>query len=507
MMQAAAQVEREEAFPFRPVPRAFPDSSIRRDVVLRKTLALALVPLALITGASLAAARDHRESDYLAEHPKVDGTDFYMFRSYETGREDFVLLIGCYQPYQVPFAGPHCYSMDPDAVYDFNIDQDGDGLEDLIFRFKFTPVLRDTTEWIGIARSQRLLPRPVMNVDPVVGLRAEQIAMYEEYTVDMIVRTPTGDTVYPLNICGTQCTDFLKASDNFGPRSIPDYDAHVQARTYPINIPTTGHDGRVFVGPRRDPMAFDMGSFFDILGHPLEGRNTYPNPLDDFNVTAIVLELPVSALDAVDKTIGAWATASLPRGRNMRSAPEFEGVDDEYGDLMQVSRMGMPLVSSLVIGLDDKDAYNCSSPHNDPRTFQDYFSHPFLPEIIEDVQAYTAPNQFPRYDMERFFLEGIPGFTEFGIPAEMLRFSYDVRPRRSIGQHPLGILGGDPAGYPNGRRPGDDVVDITLSVMMGVYLPPADAPDGSLPWRDGVDVDSSMFLMEFPFLNAPIPGA
>ncbi len=473
-----------------------------------------LLPLALMVATTGTLARDHRESEYVAEHPKIDGTDLFAFRSYEQGREDFIVLSACYQPLQAPFAGPHCYTMDPDAAYDIHVDKDGDGVEDITFRFKFGAVKNEHRMLVGSPSSQRLLSRPLLSAEPVPpgSSTANEMALGEIYTLEVITygrgaptRTPVyHETPSRTGACSSQF--FNKASDYFGERSIPDYESYAAAHVYDVVFPL-GFTGRLFVGPRKDPRVFNMGETFDLFGEPLTGvPYGRDNALEDFNVVQLALEIPVPELDARERVLGIWTTASLPHDRSMTDLPRFDGVDTEFGPGMQVSRVGAPLVNSFLIGLADKDAFNCARPVADAH-FRDYFTHPVLPEIIQDLRGFTAPEAFPRMDLVDFYLRGLPGLTQTAAEAEMLRLAYAVPPRMRRAQDRLGVLGGDLAGYPNGRRPGDDVVDITLRVLMGANLPARAAPDGGLDYTDGALVSAGNFDNTFPFLRTPTPGA
>jgi hypothetical protein len=171
-----------------------------------------------------------------------------------------------------------------------------------------------------------------------------------------------------------------------------------------------------------------------------------------------------------------------------------------------VSRLGAPLVNEVVIGLKDKDRFNASKPKDDAQ-FLNYVTHPTLPALIELLFSVPAPTQFPRTDLIAAFLTGLDGLNKTATPAEMLRLNTAIAPKPAQDQSNLGALGGDLAGFPNGRRPGDDVVDIELRVAMGALLPPASAPAGTLPFTDGAYVDSSFFAVTFPYLKTPIPGS
>jgi hypothetical protein len=191
-----------------------------------------------------------------------------------------------------------------------------------------------------------------------------------------------------------------------------------------------------------------------------------------------------------NSVIGCWSTASKRIG----------------GELVQQSRLGMALVNEVVIGLKDKDAFNTSEPKDDSR-FLDYVTHPTLPALLELLFGVRAPTAFPRADLVAGFLTGVEGLNKNAAVGEMVRLNVDIAARPAAEQHPLGVLGGDSAGWPNGRRPGDDVVDASLRVVMGALLLPADAPAGQLAFTDGAKVDASFFDPVFPYLRTPIPGS
>jgi len=198
--------------------------------------------------------------------------------------------------------------------------------------------------------------------------------------------------------------------------------------------------------------------------------------------------------------IGAWTTASLPREGKSTFRPY---------DWVQVSRLGAPLVNEVVIGLKDKDRFNASEPKDDAQ-FATYVTNPTLPAILEilfGAAGVQAPTLFPRADLVAAFLTGVPGLNANGSVAEMLRLNTSTAPKPAAAQSNLGVIGGDVAGFPNGRRPGDDVVDIELRVAMGKLLPLANAPSGQLPFTDGALVDASRFSSSFPYLRTPQPGS
>ena len=181
----------------------------------------------------------------------------------------------------------------------------------------------------------------------------------------------------------------------------------------------------------------------------------------------------------------------------------------QNGSLVQVSRLGQPLVNEVVIGLRDKDKFNASQPKDDAQ-FANYVTNPTFPALVQLLfgsAGVVAPTNFPRSDLVEVFLTGIPGLNQTTAVAEMLRLNTTTPAIPATSQNDLGVIGGDVAGFPNGRRPGDDVVDVALRVMMGVLLSTNVAPSGQLPFTDGALVTANMFQSVFPYINPPLAGS
>jgi len=464
-------------------------------VLLRRiALPASLVAGALIAVPFVASASSHREAPGITKKPKVDGTDFYLFRSYEAGREAFVTLVADYLPLQDPYGGPNYFTLDPDARYEIKVDNDGDAREDITFRFRFRNTRKNIALPIGPPGQQVSVPVPVINVGQIAAGDTAALNVIESYTVEVI----RGHDSRRLRNALTGETTFEKPVDNVGNKSLPDYEAYAAAHTYDVKIPGC-RDGRLFVGQRKDPFVVNLGEVFDLVNvtNPLGPVDAEADDLADKNVTSLILELPIACVTS-ERTpvIGAWTTASLPR----------EGKSDDW---VQVSRLASPLVNEVVIGLKDKDRFNASQPRNDTQ-FATYVTNPTLPAILEILfggAGVKAPTLFPRADLVTAFLTGVPGLNANGSVAEMLRLNTDTPPKAAGAQNNLGVIGGDASGFPNGRRPGDDVVDIALRVVMGKLLPLADAPSGQLPFTDGALVDASHFTSRFPYLKTPIPGS
>jgi hypothetical protein len=463
-------------------------------------------------------ASSHREAPFVTENPKVDATDFYMFRSYEPGREGFVTLVANYLPLQDPYGGPNYFFLDPQARYNIHIDNDGDAIEDLTFSFQVQNALRDIQLNIG----GQMVSVPLINVGPI-GPDADDngaLNILETYSVEL--RLGADMTGAPLVNAGDGSATFAKPVDNIGTKSIPDYEAYAAAHVYDVVIPGCATPGRMFVGQRKDPFVVNLGEVFDLVNtNPLGPPDGEEDQLADANVTSFILEVPIECLLAdsegdglasSDPVIGGWTTATLPRLRRLRGNPSFDGPALEGGPHVQVSRLGMPLVNEVVIGIKDKDRFNASEPARDGQ-FLTYVTNPTLPALLQVLFGVTPPC-LPRNDLVAVFLTGVPGLNQpIGVvPSEMLRLNTSTPPVPKGMQSNLGVLGGDVAGFPNGRRPGDDVVDIELRAVIGILYPDAGepkgcAPSGLLPLTDGAIVSDAMFGDSFPYLATPLPGA
>lgn len=480
----------------------------------RSGLAVAVAGICLTTG--LAQASSHREAPFITETPKVDGTDFYMFRSYEAGRENFVTLVANYLPLQDAYGGPNYFDLDEDAVYEIHIDNSGNAQEDLTFRFQFADLLNDIQLAVGPDGDKKMVSVPLKNIGE--ASEPANVQFSQEYTVDVIRGDRRTGTVQTATNASTGTESFAKPLDNIGGKSFSDYEAYANQHIFDIAIPGCTPNGKVFVGQRKEAFAVNLGEIFDLVNtNPLGPRNGEgPGDLADKNVTSFALEVPAECLTGTaatasgDPVIGGWTTASVRQARVINPAPTTngKGATVEGGAWTQVSRLGMPLVNEVVIGLKDKNRFNTSEPKDDGQ-FATYVTHPTLPELLEILFPVTAPNNFPRTDLVTAFLQGVPDLNQpDGVTvSEMLRLNPAIAATTAGSQNDLGVLGGDNAGFPNGRRPVDDTVDISLRVAMGVLADPADAPDGDLEYTDGVQLDPTELRETFPYLATPIAGS
>lgn len=476
-------------------------------------LALAAV-LLLVLPSITAQASSHREAPFITSQPKVDGTDFYMFMSYEPGRSGYVTLVADYLPLQDPYGGPNYFNLEQNALYEIQVDNNGDAKEDITFQFKFTRTSQDTQLTVG----GKKVSIPLINTPGAISAGdSSALKVTESYSVDVVRGNHRYGRRQTITNANTGAASFEKPVDNIGNKSIPDYAGYAAAHVYNINIPGCSGIGRLFVGQRKDPFVVNLGETFDQINtNPLGPVDGELDSLTDANVTALVMEVPASCLTrGSDPVIGAWTTASLRQVRVLRAPLENDHNATEVGQWVQVSRLGMPLVNEVVIGLKDKDKFNASKPEDDAQ-FADYVTNPTLPAVIELLYpAAPAPTNFPRNDLVAAFLTGVPGVNKLLSvkPSEMLRLNTSILPAAMGAQNNLGVIGGDVAGFPNGRRPGDDVVDIALRVVMGklcklsIGCVPADAPAGDAPFTDGALVNDSFFDNAFPYLKTPLPGS
>lgn len=470
-----------------------------------------------------AVASSHREAPLITEMPKVDGTDFYMFRSYESGRDAYVTIIANWLPLQDAYGGPNYFYLDPNALYEIHVDNNGDAIEDITFGFRFKNTLQNLAVMVG----GQSVPVPLLNIGPISAGNLQNLNIVETYTLDVTRGGRRAGAGGRQPITAPGANGFSKPTDNIGNKSIPGYAAFASAQIHNITIPgCDGGQGKVFVGQRKESFYVNLGEVFDLINlNPLGPVDAKPNILDDKNITSFVLEVPIACLtrNADNPVIGAWMTSSLRQARVLRPNPTFDRPTVEGGAWTQVSRLGMPLVNEVVIGLPDKDKFNASKPENDAQ-FLTYVTNPSLPALIQALfPSATAPTQFPRTDLVAVFLTGVQGVNQIKAnptPGEMLRLNTNL-PATAAGQQNVlgaalcfvnGVLtltnpGCDPAGFPNGRRPIDDVVDITLRVAMGYLLPAAVAPAGQLPFTDQTRISPSSFTEQFPYLRDPIPGS
>ena len=517
---------------------------------MKKLFTTAAVVAAVSMGSAFASS--HREAPFLTKNPKVDGTDLYLFNSYETGRANYVTVLANYIPLQDAYGGPNFFSMDPEALYEIHFDNTGDGREDISFQFRFTNALVATDGFklaIGPpdGGASQMVSIPLINFGPIGladgGFTTANQNLTESYSLS-VARGGRRTAATALSHAGGAV--FGKPVDNIGTKSFPggSYDNYAKSFMYttPItggNAACTANPARVFVGQRKEGFAVNLGVIFDLVNAPAgviidptaraaggAGSTAFKN------VTTIAMEIHADCLKGAGTTVGAWTTASVRQARVINPSATYVRPSREGGAWTQVSRLGMPLVNEVVIGLKDKDKFNTSEPKDDAMNFAPYVTNPTLPvllQILFGAAGVSAPTAYPRTDLIAAFLTGVTNvnFLSSGTPpnnalTEMIRLNTGIPATAAASQNDLGAAGCftgdppvlnpgaascDPAGFPNGRRPGDDVVDITLRVAMGYLLPSTVAPNRAIPFHDAVLQNQSQFDVVFPYLKTPLPGA
>jgi len=510
----------------------------------------------------MAFASSHREAPNITRFPTVDATDFYMFDSYESGRAGYVTILANYIPLQDAYGGPNYFALDPAALYEIKIDNNGDAVEDLTFQFQFTNTLANggagITLPIGPAGSTQNVAVPLKNVGPISAASSANLNFIQTYTLTLVTGPARTGTATPITNAANGSATFTKPMDYIGQKSFGSdagYAAYAAQYIYNITIPGCTSAGRVFVGQRKDPFVVNLGEVFDLVdivpiegdddpvygnGTPFPGGITQSaanNILANKNVTTLALEIPTACLKGTGNgVIGGWTNASLRQARILNENATFAKPEINGGAWTQVSRLSNPLVNELVIGLVDKDHFNASVPANDTQ-FATYVTNPTLPALINALflapvnatlgttLTNLAPNNFPRTDLEAAFLTGFAGVNQLAkvTPSEMIRLNTAIPVTPAASQKPLGLAAGDLAGFPNGRRPGDDVVDIALRVVMGAlcyplpvgaagaptnlgFCTPANAPVGNAALTDGAPTSPADFTA-FPYLLTPLPGS
>lgn len=411
-------------------------------------------------GPLTASASSHREAPLIAGAPQYDTTDVYAFQSPE--RPKAVTLVANWLPFSEPAGGPNFYAFATDARYNIKVDNDGDGRAEVTFRWTFKNHYRNPNSFLYAN-------------GPVTSLRDENLNFHQTYKLTRIRYGNHKVLVKNRRV----------APSHVGEATIPDYGRLQDQAT--TDIGQNRSRLRSYVGQAEDPFFLDLRVFDLLYGGDLSevGDDT----LAGFNVNSVALEVPRNMVSRGydskrNPVIGVWSTT------------DKRGVD---GDYRQISRLGMPLVNEVVIPVKDKNRFNASRPANDAQ-FLDYVLRPELPKLIEAVYGIEAPAE-PRDDLVSVFLTGVEGLNQPPnvAPSEQLR----LNTRTPITENPnrLGVIGGDNQGYPNGRRLGDDVVDISLQVVEG------ELRGNENDLGDEVDSNDVAFDDAFPYLALPESGS
>jgi len=508
-------------------------------------------------GLFLAAAwgSSHSEAPGTAKMPQADDADFYAFVSYETGRENYVTFIKNVEGRQGPGSGPNYYALSDEHFYEIYIDTNGDLVEDITFQFVpgFTfggtkignisfladehdcpnpgEVFKTTNVGIELTNGGVTLPIALKVAGVITAASQAALNQHDYYSINYILGGRDSTNSTPVSNVVGGGTQFTRPMDNAGEKSFPDYKTYADQYLYDIHIPGCATAGRVFVGQRKESFSINLGGIFDLFNFvPIPGfpgavaETNANNYLSSANVASFILEVPIACLNipaASQGVIGTWTAVR-------------ELLHDSSGAHItgpQVSRLGAPLVNELVVGQRDKFKFNGNPPPMDGALFLTYVQNPTFPAILSSLFLDTvnavlgisppltdlAPNNFPRDDLVATFLTGIPNLNKFpGTPpgGEMLRLNTSIPPTVPAQQMRYGVLAGDQAGFPNGRRPGDDIVDIEVQVLMGAlcyltgnpWCTSANAPVGNVLFTDGSPQSVNDFDYTFPYLKTPLPG-
>jgi len=432
-------------------------------------------------GPVVSTASSHREAPLTSADPQIDITDLYAFVSPD--KPNTVTFVSSWIPFEEPAGGPNFYLWAENTNYDIRIDNDGDARADVIYTWRFDTHYRNPDSFI-------------YNNGPVTSLNDESLLIYQTYDL----YRSRGSRVQQL------LNDAPVAPSNVGAASMPGYndDLHDAAVE-----PVANGNVHSWVGQSDDPFFLDLRVFDLLYGANLSEAGD--NTLDGFNVNTFAIQVPKSHLRGPnDSVIGVWSTAQRPSMRVQGA----DGSQTFSGRNVQVSRLGMPLVNEVVVPVGAKDYFNASKPKNDAQ-FLGKVQDPELPHLVNAVYPAAFPNipdsdpgtpGIQRADLIQVFLTGIAGLNQPANvqPSEMLRLNMAIPPCTSTCSS-LGVVGGDLAGFPNGRRLSDDIVDVALRVTMGALLPGHDAAADTL--GDGVGANDLPFNAQFPYVAYPNAGS
>ena len=444
----------------------------------------------------------HREAPEIAKDPVADGTDVYAFVSPD--RPDTVTLIANFIPLQKPDGGPNFYEFGDDVLYEIHVCNSGSGKPDVTYRFRFETRIRNPKTFL-------------YNTGPIADIGDETWNRPQHYTV---TRVKNGTK----KVLGR---DLACPPVNVGRRSTPDYASLGAQAKHALGSRS------VFAGQRADAFHVDLGSVFDLGAlRPFNEAHLISMPamngvnaVQSYNVHAIAIQVPITELtrhgvrptDPLDPkaVIGVWATASRRQGRVYDAS---RGKYTDHGPWVQVSRLGNPLFNEVIVPMAEKDRWNAAGPSGDVR-YEKYVNRPELAALLPVLYPGVFPNldayDKPRADLNAILLTGIPegvvpGFQNYTGPvkADMLRLNVAIPPTDD--PNPLGLVGGDAAGFPNGRRIEDDVVTIELRAVAGLTIPlvdPSYTPDGAASAvQDGTTDTNAPLLDGFPYLGLPGGG-
>jgi Domain of unknown function (DUF4331) len=459
---------------------------------MRRSKALGAASAAALLAGSLAVSgvfgSSHREAPGILKDPTADNTDVYAYTAQDAPGS--LTVVANWIPLADPAGGPNFYPLDEDAKYYIKIDNTGDGYEDVAYRYDFKTRFRNPNSFLYA-------------VPPVNSIDDRNLNLVQTYDLYKEKYNRNRKMVSSRRIVA----DAPVVPDNVGPKTMPNF-AQIEAG----GITSLKGGGKTIVTPANDAFFVDLGAVFDGInidrpGRPNIGLGNQGGGKDDvagYNTKSFVLQVPerevtrngkqVSGASARNAVVGVWSTTE-------RRSDQVLGGSHHRGhrgkQWVQVSRLGNPLINEVIIPIGKKDKFNRTSPADDARNFGRFALNPEPARILNALFG-LGVQETNRTDIVQALLTGVPGLTQIGknpAAADTLKLNLGVPPAAKPNR--FGVLAGDVAGFPNGRRLADDVVDIELRVIAGALL----SPPKNIPLGDGVDQDDKPFRAQFPYVG------
>ncbi len=462
---------------------------------MRRSKALGAASVAALVAGSLAVSggfgSSHREAPKILTDPTADNTDVYAFTAKDAPGS--LTVVANWIPFEEPAGGPYFGKLDPRARYYVKIDNTGDGREDVAYRWQFKQRFRNPESFLYAAPQVTSVDDPDINFVQTYDLYRETYGRKGRMRHSKLV-----------------ADDVPVAPDNVGPKTIPNYEAVSNGAVKPVK-----GGGKTFVGPADDAFFVDLATIFDGINIDMPGRPNIgfgnqgggKDDVSSYNTHSFVLQVPeaqvtrdgkpVADAKSANAVIGVWATTERRTISVRRGGPSAHWV--------QVSRLGNPLINEVIIPIGQKDKFNRTSPADDLSNFGKYALNPEPARLLNALFG-LGVKETGRTDIVQALLTGVPGLTQIGsnpAPADTLKLNLGVPPAAT--ENRFGVLAGDVAGFPNGRRLADDVTDIELRVIAGALLP-ADQGGKQIPLGDGVDRNDKPFRAAFPYVALPTDG-
>jgi hypothetical protein len=465
---------------------------MRRLLLLLAVMAAAAIAVPLSIGSS------HREAPLTALDPTGDDTDVYAFTANDA--PGALTIVSNWIPFEDPAGGPNFYRFDDRAHYYINVDNTGDGVADVRYEFKFKTKTLNKNSFLYALPGVSSIRDSKLNVQQSYTVTREKYKNGKLKSEKVIAR------------------NLPVAPNNVGPKTIPNYGAVANQA-----IRAVKGGGKVFAGQRDDPFFVDLGATFDAINLRMGTGNAGggKDDLAGYGVHSIVLQVPeshvtrdgksVSAPDAANAVVGVWSSTERQR-LQVTTAKKRRGHGSQDSGFVQVSRLGNPLINEVVIPLGQKDRFNRTQPKDDAKNYGKFALNPELAKVMNLLFHVNAP-ETNRTDIVQALLTGIPGKTQISknaVPADTLKINLGVPPTSTPNR--FGVLAGDLAGFPDGRRLGDDVTDIELRAVACGYGPILHAALGLCDLQpndqigDGVDANDKPFMSAFPYVASPHQG-